>query len=113
MLMYRENGRPRSRAKDQVIREAAAKQPSALQNSRTMIMLVITVAPSFEPTVARKIWIMGNPVAFLKIVARFGTLNNTAKSMPRARQPLMARPRSIEQATSVLAFFTSSDIFRG
>ena len=75
-------------------------------------MLVITVAPSFEPTVARKIWIMGNPVAFLKIVARFGTLNNTAKSMPRARQPLMARLSSIEQATSVLAFFTSSDIFK-
>lgn len=55
MLRYRENGSPRSRANDHVIRDAAAKQPSALQNSSVMIMLVMIVAPTLDPTVASNI----------------------------------------------------------
>lgn len=38
-------------------------------------------------------------------------LKRTAKSMPRARVPFIARLRSMERGTSVLAFLTSSDIY--
>ena len=50
MLKAREKGKPRSRAKDHVMRDAAARQPIALQNSSSTIIETMTVAPAFEPT---------------------------------------------------------------
>ena len=111
MLMYRANGRPRSRANDHVMREAAARQPIALQNSSTITMLVIMVAPAFEPTAYSKIRMNGEREdGSTNRSTMFGALNRTANSMPKARQPLITRLSIIDLATSLLAFLTSSDI---
>jgi hypothetical protein len=112
MLRAREKGRPWSRAKDQVIREAAAKQPIALQNSRKMMILIIMVAPASEPTAARKMRTKAAVVAFVSSSNSwmFSALKRTAKSIPKANDPLMTRLSNIDRGTSVLAFLTSSDI---
>jgi hypothetical protein len=112
MLKARENGSPWSRAKDQVMRDAAAKQPMALQNSRKMMMLTMIVAPTFDPTAALKIRTKAAVGALTSSssTCMFSALNSTAKSIPSANEPLIARLRSIERGTSVLAFLTSSDI---
>ena len=115
MLRAREKGSPRSRANDQVIREAAAKQPIALQNSRRTMMLTIMVAPASEPTAWRKMRRKG-AVAAVSSASSPGiscALNKTANSMPKAKIPLITRLRSIDLGTSVLAFLTSSDICNG
>lgn len=113
MLKAREKGRPRSRAKDQVMRDAAARQPIALQNSRSTMMDTMTVAPAFEPTAWWNMLRKGAVWASWSWSRRgmLSALKRTAKSMPRARVPLMARLRSMERGTSVLAFLTSSDIY--
>jgi len=111
-LRAREKGSPRSRAKDQVMRDAAAKQPIALQNSRKMMMLTMIVAPAFDPTAARKIRMkaaVGAAASSISAV-RFSALKRMARSMPIASVPLMIRLSSMDRGTSTLAFFTSSDI---
>jgi hypothetical protein len=107
-----EKGRPRSRANDHVIREAAARHPIALQNSSKIMMLTMMVAPADDPTASRKIRMNGESTE--SSIRRFSmscALNNTARSIPTASVPLMARLMSIERGTSVLAFLTSSDIY--
>ena len=95
------------------MREAAAKQPMALQNSSAMMMLVMIVAPVVEPVAHSKIRMnAGTGDGAVSISMMSGALNRTAKSMPNARQPLIPRLRSMERATSTLAFRTSSDIYR-
>lgn len=112
MLRARANGKPRSLANDQVMREAAARQPIALQNSREMMMTVMMVAPTTEPVAYSNILMKSGVVEVVSNSRNMisGALNSTDISMPSARQPLMPRLRSIERATSVLAFLTSSDI---
>jgi len=114
MLRAREKGSPRSRAKDHVMRDAAAKQPIALQNSRRTMMETIIVAPKSEPTAWLKMRRKG-AVGASASASKCGmswALKRTARSMPRAKVPLMKRLSSIERGTSVLAFLTSSDILR-
>lgn len=111
MLRAREKGKPRSRAKDHVIRDAAAKQPIALQNSRTMIMLTMIVAPAVDPTAVWKIRMKGdNGESSVNSCSMLVALKSTARSSPTASVPLIPRLISIERGTSVLAFLTSSDI---
>jgi hypothetical protein len=86
----------------------------ALQNSRKMMMLIIIVAPAFEPTAVRK---MRTKAAVGAVVSSSrawisSALKSTAKSIPIASEPLMMRLRSIDRGTSVLAFLTSSDIYK-
>lgn len=93
------------------MREAAAKQPIALQNSSAMMMLTMIVAPAVEPTALRNIRIKGDSGD--SIVSRVSisvALKRTASNSPTARVPLIPRLMSIERGTSVLAFLTSSDI---
>lgn len=93
------------------MRDAAAKQPIALQNSSRMIMLTMTVAPASDPTACLKIRIKGAVVAASSSKAVMSlALNRTANNMPSASEPLMMRLNSMERGTSLLAFFTSSDI---
>jgi hypothetical protein len=111
MLKAREKGSPRSRANDHVIREAAARQPMALQNSSAMMMLVMIVAPAMDPVAHSKILMnAGTGEGSASTVMMSGALNRTAKSMPKARHPLMPRLNNIDRATSTLALRTSSDI---
>jgi hypothetical protein len=112
MLRARENGKPRSRANDQVMRDAAARQPIALQNSSKTIMLTMMVAPTFDPTAAWKIRMKGEVAACWSSISPWMSfaLKRTAKSMPSAKEPFITRLRSIERGTSVLALRTSSDI---
>lgn len=110
MLRARANGSPRSRAKDHVIRDAAARQPIALQNSSTIMMLVIIVAPSVDPVACSNICMNGGRGDSSISVSISPALKRTAHSMPNAKKPLMAKLMSIDRATSILAFRTSSDI---
>jgi len=112
MLRAREKGSPRSRANDHVMRDAAARHPIALQNSSRTIIATMTVAPASEPTACVKMRRKGAVVAFWSLSKSviLWALKRTAKSIPNANVPLMTRLRSIERGTSVLAFFTSSDI---
>lgn len=111
MLRAREKGKPLSRANDQVMREAAARQPMALQNSRTMMMHTMMVAPVSEPTALWKIRINGDSDdSSVRSSSMLVALKSTARSSPTASVPLMPRLMSMERGTSVLAFLTSSDI---
>ena len=111
MLRAREKGKPLSRANDQVIREAAARQPIALQNSRTMMMHTMMVAPVSEPTALWKIRMKGDrDDSSTRSSSILVALKSTARSSPTASVPLMPRLMSMERGTSVLAFLTSSDI---
>lgn len=112
-LRVRQNGSPRSLAKDQVIRDAAAKQPIALQNSKVMIMTVMMIAPTVDPVAYSNMRMKSGVVEVVSFInsSISGALNSTETSMPRARHPLIPRLKSMERATSVLAFLTSSDIF--
>ena len=47
-------GRPRSRQKDQHIREAVASMPMLQENAMTVMMLAMAVAPVTEPVESRK-----------------------------------------------------------
>jgi hypothetical protein len=80
-----------------------------------MMIATMTVAPGIEPTASLNIWMTGKPEVSvrIKVIFSIGTLNNTAKSIPRARHPFIARLSNMERATSVLAFLTSSDICTG
>jgi hypothetical protein len=112
MLKAREKGRPWSRANDQVIRDAAAKQPIALQNSKKMMMAIMIVAPALDPTAVRKMRTKAAVAASESLSSSwmFSALNSTAKSIPKASEPLMIKLSNIDRGTSVLAFLTSSDI---
>ena len=111
MLKYREKGRPLSRANDQVILDAAARLPRALKNSRMTMILVMTMAPAFDPTAAAKISIKGYCVELFSAASEISpALKSTAISIPNERQPLIRMLRIMERATSVVAFLTSSDI---
>ena len=112
MLRARENGKPRSRAKDHVMRDAAARQPIALQNSSKTMMLTIMVAPTFDPTAVWKIRMKGEVDAFWSSIKPWMSfaLKRTAKSIPSANEPFITRLSSILRGTSVLALRTSSDI---
>lgn len=111
MLSAREKGRPLSRAKDQVIRDAAARQPIALQNSRAIMMQTMMVAPASEPTDVWKIRMKGDSEdSSMSKPSMLVALKSTASSNPTARVPLIPRLISIDRGTSVLAFLTSSDI---
>jgi hypothetical protein len=114
MLRALEKGKPLSRAKDQVMRDAAARQPIALQNSRAMMMLTMMVVPALEPTDCWKIRMNGDrgESRSMSRASRPVALKSTAMSSPMARVPLIPRLMSIERGTSVLAFFTSSDIYK-
>ena len=48
LLKYCHPGRPRSRANDHVILEEPAKAAIMAQNARTIMMLVMTVAPALD-----------------------------------------------------------------
>jgi hypothetical protein len=111
MLRAREKGRPLSRANDHVMREAAARQPMALQNSRAMMIHTMMVAPVLEPTALWKIRIKGDrDDSSVRSSSMLVALKSTARSSPTASVPLMPRLMSMERGTSVLAFLTSSDI---
>lgn len=94
------------------MRDAAARQPMALQNSRAMMMLTMMVVPTFEPTDCWKIRMKGDrgESRSRSKSSRPVALKSTAISSPIARVPLMPKLMSIERGTSVLAFLTSSDI---
>jgi hypothetical protein len=95
------------------MRDAAAKQPMALQNSRAMMMLTMIVAPAVEPTAVRKIRMNGdNGDTSSSRPEMSVALKRTARSKPTASVPLIPRLMSIDRGTSVLAFLTSSDICR-
>jgi hypothetical protein len=87
----------------------------ALQNSRKMMMLIMIVAPALDPTAVRKIRTKAAVLALESLSSSwmFSALNSTAKSIPKANDPLMIRLSIMERGTSVLAFLTSSDICLG
>lgn len=94
------------------MRDAAAKQPIALQNSSEMMIPVMIDAPAADPVAYSNMRMnngKGEVVSFNNSII-LGALKRTEISIPSARHPLMPRLSSIERATSVLAFLTSSDI---
>ena len=50
LLMNRWNGRPRSRAKDHIMRDAVARNPMTAHQARATTIETITVAPALELT---------------------------------------------------------------
>lgn len=113
MLSAREKGRPRSRANDHVMRDAAARHPIALQNSSSTMMETMTVTPALDPTAWLNMRRKGAVCAVwsCSMCVMSWALKSTAKSIPNASVPLMTRLRSMERGTSLLAFLTSSDIY--
>jgi len=95
------------------MRDAAAKQPIALQNSSAITITVMMIAPVLEPVAYMNIRMKMGIVVEVSS-SKFmmsGALKRTETSIPSARQPLIPRLRSMDRATSVLAFLTSSDIY--
>ena len=112
LLSIADPGKPRSLARDHIMREAAARPAAALQSSRTSTIEAIAVAPLLEPTAFAKINTNEYPLgAFLVASVTSPAQNNTTSNIPKARRPLITVLNIIAFATFLGASLTSSDIY--
>ena len=110
LLRIFENGRPRSRANDQVILDEVAIKPMVAQMARAMTMEARAVVPAVDLVAWRKISIKGKPVGDVRTLSRLPMPKSVAISMPNPRQPLISMLVMIDRGTETDGFSISSDI---
>lgn len=114
-LRVPEKGKPLSRANDQIMRDAVARNPMVVLKARATRMADMPVLPPTEPVACMKISIKGKPMVFWAASASSGLpmQKMTAISIPKPREPLMMMLRMMDRGTSTAALAISSDIYRG
>ena len=80
------------------------------EKDSTVTILVMTVAPAFDPVAWVNISMNGYPVGLFTAAVMSPMQNKTATIMANARTPLMARLPIIVHGTTVEAFLISSHI---
>lgn len=110
LLRKFENGRPRSRANDHIIREDVATNPIVAQIANATMIDAIAVLPRIEAVAWTKTSMKGNPVGESKIASISPRAKRVASNMAKPRQPFTRMLIMIERGTTIAEFSISSDI---
>ena len=111
-LILCQYGNPRSRAKDQNIREDDARRPTVDEIPSTRTMEAMIAVPGTDFVASRKTWMNGKPNDVCNTVV--GTSdgsprqNKTAISIANPRAPFMPTLKRIARGMTTAAFLTSS-----
>lgn len=110
MLSCLQNGSPRSRAKDHVIRDEDATNPMVAHTPSAVTIAAIAVLPDTECVAWTNISIKGYPVGVSSAASMSPTQNRTATSMPKPRKAFSVMLVTMERGTFMEGFWISSDI---
>lgn len=110
MLSCLQNGSPRSRANDQIIREEDATNPMVAHTPNAVTIAAIAVLPDTDLVAWRKISIKGYPVGVAIASPMSPRQNRTAISIPKPKQAFSAMLVTMDRGTLTEAFWISSDI---
>lgn len=107
---YFQPGRPRSRAKTQVILDEAGTNPIITHICKAVIIATMAVLPDTEPVAWIKISMKGYPVGDFVAASRSPTQKKTATNIPKPKKPFSIILVINERGTTVEAFRISLDI---
>lgn len=111
LLRWRQNGRPRSRANDHVMRDDDATNPIVAHTPSAVTIEAMAVLPDTELVACRNISINGYPVGVADAASMSPRQNRTAISIPNPRNAFSDMLVTMERGTLMDGFCISSDIW--
>ena len=110
LLSCFQNGSPRSRAKDQIIRDEDATNPMVAHTPNAVTIAAIAVLPDTDLVAWRNISIKGYPVGVVNAASMSPRQSKTAISIPKPKKAFRAMLVTMDRGTLTEAFWISSDI---